>query len=93
MISKTISKAIFMPDSNSIDDPALVRDFLDRVEVCLDKLGSDEFLQGLRTMISKNKSYTPNQYWRLQQVEENMDSSETDFFDTTEDTSQDFSSE
>jgi hypothetical protein len=86
-----ISKTIFMPDSNSINDPALVRDFLDRVEVCLDKSGSDEFLQGLVTSVKKSNSYTPNQYWRLQQVEENMDRTGPDFFDNVEDVSSDFS--
>jgi hypothetical protein len=75
-----ISRVTFIPDENSIKDKALVGDFIDRIDVCLDKLGSDEFLRGLRDSVKKSGSYTPAQYWRLQQVEENLLNSENDFF-------------
>jgi hypothetical protein len=79
-----MSKVTFIPDETSIKDPKLVKDILDRIENCLDKGGSSEFLMSLRDSIRKYNSYTPNQMWRVQKVEDDLDRNEDTFFGTRE---------
>jgi hypothetical protein len=84
-----MSKVTFIPDETSIKDPKLVKDILDRIENCLDKGGSNEFLSGLRESIRKYGSYTPNQMWRVQKMEDDLEREDSDderFFGSYEDT-------
>jgi hypothetical protein len=82
-----MSKVTFFPDDSSIKDPRLVADLLSRIEDCLDKLGSDEFLTGLRASIRKSNSYTPDQMWRVQKIEDDLERDDDErFFGTPDDT-------
>ena len=84
MTGKPISKVTFLPDENSISDPKLVADLLDRIENCLDKGGSNTYLTGVRDSIKRGNSYTPNQMWRVQKIEDDLERDEGSFFDKGE---------